>query len=306
MAEIIDLHIHSNHSDGLLSPQEIVNVAVQCELQAISITDHDNISAIRIARNASADTNVEVVPGIELSACENKQELHILGYFINDTCLQLIEYLAFLKDERLKRARRILEKLQVLGIDISLEEVLQQTANGNIIRPHIADILVARGHATSRGEAFYRFIGDKAAAYVPKTYLTPEEAIHLLHLAGGVSFLAHPPLEFVGKNLNRWVKHGLDGLEVFHPRFSVGQILELRTLAQKNHLLESGGSDFHGEQGNRPQIGTGDVPVALLHKIKAYHQDLPGHWLPELTRFKSKSQAKTTLLQRSLAVIDSK
>ncbi|MCI0513531.1 PHP domain-containing protein [candidate division KSB1 bacterium] len=306
MAEFIDLHIHSTHSDGLLTPEEIVTVAVQCKLQAISITDHDNISAIRVATNASAGTSVEVVPGIELSACENKQELHILGYFINDSCPQLIEYLAFLKDERLKRARRILEKLQGIGIDIHLEEVLQHTTNGNIVRPHIADILVARGHANSRGDAFYRFIGDKAAAYVPKTYLTPEEAIQLIHLAGGVSFLAHPPLDFVGINLNRWVKHGLDGLEVFHPRFGPGQILELRTLALKNHLLESGGSDFHGEQGNRPQIGAGDVPVALLQKMKAYHQDLPPHWLPGLIRFKPKSQAKSSLLNRSLAVIDPK
>jgi len=265
----IDLHIHSNHSDGVLSPEQIVDLAANRNLWAISITDHDNISAVEIAQQYSQELGIYVIPGVEFSAHQDAyDDIHFLGYFFNPRNNQLREYIARLHFERLKRAKRILAILRQIGVSIRLEEVQRKAVNGPIGRPHIADLLIEKGFARNYWEAFYHYIGDKAIAFVPKYQLTPVKIINLIHAAGGLAVLAHPRFEIIEQYLPFWVENGLDGIEVIHPRFSHLQIECLKEIADRFKLLKTGGSDCHGKD-NGARLGNYLVPYRYFEQMKA-------------------------------------
>ncbi len=245
----VDLHMHTNHSDGVYSPSEIVNKAKEAGLEAISISDHDSINGIEEAIETGNSIGVEVIPGVEISSEYNGKEVHILGYFINIKDPEFKRYLQFFREERVKRAERILEKLDNLGLHLTFDDVMEVAKNSAIGRPHIAKAMHAKGLVSSYYEAFNKYIGNGCPAYEKKVHLSPESAYKIITDAGGLSFIAHPAFmqEDVLKDL---IESGVDGIEVYHPSHPAQKVKFYKGIVSEYYLLESGGSDYHGGQRN--------------------------------------------------------
>jgi hypothetical protein len=241
----IDLHTHTNHSDGYYSPIELIQKVKQAGLDIISITDHDNLSAIHEAASVGKDFGVEVIPGLEVSSDIGDREVHILGYFIDPNNHELERYLKFFREERLKRAIRIVNKLKALGFSISIEDVLEQAKNSAIGRPHIAQAMLERGLISNYYEAFNKYIGNNCPAYEKKVHISPQSVVKIIGDAGGLSFIAHPG-NMPESLIKELIEEGVDGIEVIHPSHNAHQIKFYKGIVNEYFLLESGGSDFHG------------------------------------------------------------
>ena len=241
----VDLHIHTTHSDGFYSPAEIVKKAKTKGIDTISITDHDNLSAIDEAISIGRELGVEVIPGVEISSDVRDKEIHILAYFIETDNKELDRYLNFFREERIKRAIRIVNRLNNLGFSITLNDVMDKAGNSAVGRPHIAQAMLEKGLVNSYYEAFNKYIGNGCPAYEKKVHLSPQSAFKIINDAGGLSFIAHPGYmpEVLLKQL---IEAGVDGIEVIHPSHSPQQIKFYRGIVNEYFLLESGGSDFHG------------------------------------------------------------
>jgi predicted metal-dependent phosphoesterase TrpH len=243
---MVDLHTHTNRSDGLLPPEQVVRLAAQAGLRAVAVTDHDEIGALEVAVALGKQLGIEVIPGVELSVSHNGYDIHILGYLIDFRKARLLEFLNFFQSERVRRVHRILEKLNALGCPVPLEAVLRKAGAGSIGRPHIADALVETGHVPSYQEAFNRFIADGKPAFVPKVRISAAEAVAIIHEAQGLACLAHPGQNLTEPIILDVIKAGVDGIEVVHPKHTATQRELYRRLAKIYNLLETGGSDFHG------------------------------------------------------------
>ena len=241
----VDLHTHTNHSDGFYSPIELIQIVKKAGIDTISITDHDNLSAVHEAASVAKDFGVDIIPGLEVSSDIGDREVHILGYFVDPDNRELERYLKFFREERLKRAIRIINKLKGLGFSISIEDVLEQAKNSAIGRPHIAQAMLDKGLITHYYEAFNKYIGNNCPAYEKKVHISPQRVVKIISDAGGLSFIAHPGYmpEFLLKEL---IEEGIDGIEVTHPSHNSNQVKFYRGIVSEYFLLESGGSDFHG------------------------------------------------------------
>jgi predicted metal-dependent phosphoesterase TrpH len=291
MAERFDLHVHSTASDGTYTPTELVREAKRKRLTAIALTDHDTVEGIAEARREGEVLGIEVLAGIELSVVEDDgaRQMHILGLGTEPTP-SLVERLEVLSRERRERGLRMVERLRDLGIDLPDEVVLEIAGHSSVGRPHVAQSLVKIGICKTQQEAFDRFIGRTGPAYVGRRALTAREAIDLIHSAGGIASLAHPPLS-VGVDgaggLSRFVSEpvrlGLDGIEIQHPSHSPKQRRKLRQLAREHGLIETGGSDFHGDHKPEVQLGRGrgnvqvgpEVFEAVVDAIRARREGRP-------------------------------
>ena len=262
----IDLHAHTTFSDGDLTPEELVQRAVARRIAALSITDHDSIEALPLAR-AAAGSALELIPGIEISTSENGLDLHILGYYIEAASPGMATRLARFREERGERMRRMVERLGQLGIRVELEDVLEIAGQGVIGRPHLAEALVRAGHAETADDAFRRLLGTHGLAYVPRPAFPAAEAIGLIHEAGGVSVLAHPGPGLVDSVMEGLAARGLDGIEVWHPQHGALTVRRYQALAARLGLLETGGSDFHGEH-RSVDLGDVAVPERVLATLK--------------------------------------
>lgn len=264
-----DLHCHSTASDGLLTPWELVKAAAERRLMAIGITDHDTTSGWDEAVKAGSQYGVDVLKGIELNTDYAGIEVHILGYEIDPNTRVLQEKLQILRNARYDRVFAILNKLQDQGIDISRTEIQKITVGESVGRPHIAQALVNKGVVKTIREAFDRYIGFGAPAYVPRYKQSPEEGIALIREAGGVAILAHPGVHGLSKNIPQWIKSGLQGIEVTHSEHSLEDERHYRELAEQYNLLMTGGSDYHGEA-RKPGIHLGDwgTPYEVVEKIR--------------------------------------
>jgi hypothetical protein len=264
-----DLHLHTHHSDGVHSPYEIVRRARNAGLSAISITDHDNVAAIDEAVAWGRQMGVEVVTGVELSVALGEKDVHLLAYFFDHTNRELLDYLTFFRHERLKRAERIVEKLNKINVPLRMEAVLDQAGIGSVGRPHIASALVEKGLIDTYHEAFLKYIGTGAPAYEKKYQLNPEEAVRLITAAGGLTFLAHPGKYTSEAELLRLIHAGVDGIEVVHPSHSEAQQAHYRRVIDQYFLLESGGSDYHGgKKSDDDAIGTFTVPIFVVDQMR--------------------------------------
>jgi 3',5'-nucleoside bisphosphate phosphatase len=269
MSKRADLHIHSQFSDGVLSPIEIVTKAKQANLEVISITDHDSVSGIEAAIEAGRDIGVEVVAGIELSANYNGTEVHILGYFIDYKNKELVSSLAGFRNERLKRAERIVGKLNDMKIPITIESVMGHVTGDSVGRPHIANTLVEGGHADSYHQAFDKYIGDGRPAYEQKWNFSPADTIKLISQVGGLSFLAHPGKSTSEEMIVQLINAGLDGIEVVHPSHTPDLVYYYKGIVDEYCLLESGGSDYHGgERGDDGTFGQYSVPIPVVDLMR--------------------------------------
>uniref|UniRef100_A0A832MJM1 PHP domain-containing protein n=1 Tax=Eiseniibacteriota bacterium TaxID=2212470 RepID=A0A832MJM1_UNCEI len=262
----VDLHTHTTFSDGALDPEALVALAVERGLAALAVTDHDSVEALPRAR-AAAPSTLEIVPGIEVSTTAAGLDLHVLGYYVDPEHAGLRARLERFRGERVARAEAILARLADLGHAVARDEVLALAGHGVVGRPHVAQALVRAGHVATVDEAFRRFLAPHGAAYVPRPAFRPEEAIALIHGAGGVSVLAHPGAALGDTLAERLVAAGLRGVEVWHPQHAAPAMRRWRAFAARFGLIATGGSDFHGP-GRGAALGDLPVPWTALAGLK--------------------------------------
>jgi predicted metal-dependent phosphoesterase TrpH len=259
----VDLHMHSTASDGSRAPADVVLAARKASLAAIALTDHDSVAGLAEARDAGAQLDVRVINGVELSAVEGDTETHILGLHLADTGV-LDRGLGELRNMRERRATRIVERLNELGVQVEYADVLSQANGGALGRPHVARAMVASGWATDLRDAFDRYLGAGRPAYVAKDQLSMPDAIAMIHAAGGLAVLAHPGSFGTRERLEALVQLGLDGVEVKHPGHSSSDTTRLKGLVALLGLVPSGGSDWHGAAEGPRTIGMMQVPPEWL------------------------------------------
>ncbi len=269
----VDLHIHTTASDGVKRPSEIVRYAKTRGLQAIAITDHDTIEGLEEGLKEGERLNFEVIPGVEISAEYPTGSMHILGYFFDIHHPLLNERLKYLQKVRAERNPKIAEKLNQLGLKLTFEEVLKASGGGQVGRPHFAKVLIEKGYVRNFQEAFDRFLKKGAPAYVDKLRYTPREALHFIEEAKGVSVLAHPnTLGLQGyaqleELILKLIDMGLKGIEVYYPEHSSLEVEQYKMLAERHGLLVTGGTDYHGIEGNELEIGVGRGDMRLPYSM---------------------------------------
>lgn len=257
----IDLHAHTNVSDGTLSPTALVQRAADAGLVALAVTDHDHVGGLGEARAAGGRLGVEIVPGIELSVEHRGHDVHLLGYLIDERDAALLARLDALRETRARRAERIVEKLNAHGVAITMADVRRHAHEGAAVgRPHVARALVDGGAVASVQEAFDVWLADGKPANVPKAKLAAKDAIDMLHAAGGVAVIAHavtlpePARETI---VREFAALGLDGIEVWHSKHEAPERARFTAWAQALDLVQTGGSDYHGDNKPAVQLGTG-------------------------------------------------
>lgn len=263
-----DLHLHTIFSDGTYTPPELISKSSKAGLSAISVVDHDTVEGINPVSEEAKKVNIEVLPGIELSAELDGVEIHILGYLIDYTNENLIERLKNLKKNRIARIYKIVDKLKEAGITINPQSIFDIAGSGTVGRLHVARALVKEKKVSSIFEAFKKYIGDKCPAYVLGFKFLPQEAIKLIKDAGGIPVLAHPYCINNEKLIYKFIEDGIMGLEVYYPEHSQSMINFYLDLAKKNNLLVTGGSDCHGNAKPEVRIGSIKIPYELVEKLK--------------------------------------
>lgn len=272
----IDLHTHSNFSDGTMTPTELVALARHKKISALALTDHDTMAGTPEAILAGVEMGVEIIPGIEISVLYNQVEYHVLGYWADPRNSPLAAALSRLQGARAERNAKILEKLKALGIPVTAEELQLVSEQGQTGRPHIARILVQRGVVRTMTQAFDQFLKKGEAAYVSRFAYGAAEAVALIRQAGGLAVLAHPAqndpeLIRLPVVLADLVPAGLEGIELYYPTHSHKVKKRMRALATEYDLLLTGGSDYHGEVRPGTSLAGGGnifVPPELLEKMK--------------------------------------
>lgn len=267
MNKLADLHLHTHFSDGTFSPEQLVEEAKKASLSAIAVTDHDCVLGINPAKDA-ANGALEIIPGIELSAEIDSNEIHILGYFIDQNFPPLVTELVKINEIRRNRIYDILDKLRKLGIDLDPQDVFNIAGRGSVSRLHIARAMFNRGVISNIYEAFARYIGNDGPAYVGNFSLTPKEAIQLILAAKGVPVLAHPHNSSCDELIPGFVRVGLKGLEVYYPEYSEVITRYYLQIANKYGLLVTGGSDCHGDAKPDVKVGKVSIPYELVEKLK--------------------------------------
>lgn len=280
---LIDLHTHTTASDGSLTPSELLKLAYEKGLKAVAVTDHDTLAGLPEAIEAGRELGVELVPGVEISAHFKPGTMHILGYDFDFKDPVLIDTLKKLQQGRRTRNPRIVEKLNSMGMDISMREIEDLAGDGQIGRPHFARLMVDKGYAHSVNDAFDRFLSKSRPAYVEKFKLTPVEAMDMIRQAGGAPVLAHPftlnidngRLEEVLTDLK---SAGLVGLEVYYSEHNDEMTGGYLKLARKLDLAPTGGSDYHGNNKDEISIGSGcgnlDLPYQLLVDLRKKRKEV--------------------------------
>ncbi len=257
----IDLHIHSMLSDGTDSPKSIVDKAKDLGINCISITDHDCIGAIKIAKDYAQNNGIKYINGVELSTF-SVSEIHILGYCFDENNSALLEKLDYFEKKRKERAEVILDRLFDLGVKLSRDTLPVDSAS--VGRLHIAKMMVEQGYAASVPEAFDRYLGVNGKAYCPSKRITPLQGVQLIKQAKGFSVIAHPLRFLQQKNLRPLIEglkpFGLEGIEAYYPTHDKSVTDELNSLARRYKMLTTGGTDYHGENRN---IELGSVDVRL-------------------------------------------
>lgn len=269
---MIDLHLHTTASDGLLTPAALVARAASAGLDVISVTDHDTAAGLDEAAAAARRHEVRLVTGIEVTAVEGGRDVHILGYFLDPASLPLAAFLGAQRADRVRRVREMSERLRSLGCGIDEESILARAAGTarSVGRPAVADALVAAGHAADRDDAFRRWLAHGRPAFVPRRGASADEVVGVIHEAGGIASLAHPGVLAEDDLIPRLAAGGLDALEVWHSDHDVRQCEHYAALSRRFGLAMSGGSDFHGDGVHRAnQLGAVALPPGEFARLEA-------------------------------------
>lgn len=272
-----DLHTHTSASDGLNSPAENVELAKRLGLSAVAITDHDTVAGIAEALAAGERLGIKVVPGIEISTVAEGIDIHVLGYFVNHEDPAFLERLRGLRAVRDQRNERIIGNLNRLGVPVTMEEVKRRMKEKHgpeqsVGRPHIADVLVAKGFAADIRDAFAKYLAEGAAAYAVVERIAPLTAFDWIREAGGAPVIAHPGLYGNDGLVVSLLKEGKPaGLEVYHSDHSEQDERKYAQMADELGLIATGGSDYHGvrqETAFHGEMGGKTVDSVILHKLK--------------------------------------
>lgn len=268
---MIDLHTHTNASDGRLTSHELVQRAWMAGIRVLGITDHDTIAGLASGRQAAAAFGLTLIEGVEVTAVENARDVHVLGYFVDPADASLAAFLARQREQRTARVTEIGARLARIGAPIDIPRLLaSREAREAIGRPAIAAALVAAGHATSQADAFDRFLGERGAAWVPREGPSVAQVVDVLHRGGAVVSLAHPALNRCDARIREWAAAGLDAIEVFHSEHSPDDVARYQSMAVELNLAVTGGSDYHGhDHGARAHLGSVTLPPEELDRLKA-------------------------------------
>jgi predicted metal-dependent phosphoesterase TrpH len=264
-----DLHLHTQFSDGTYSPEEMVSQARLHGLGALALTDHDTVEGCPRAAAACENAGIEFIPGTELTAEQDGNELHILGYLIDIQNPRLLSEIGKFQHVRQNRIREMVARLNHLNVPLRVEAVFELANCRAPGRPHVARALVQAGLCASLDEAFERFLKKNRPAFVPKFKMSAAVAIELIHQAGGVAVMAHPGLNRTDQVIPGMVEAGLDGIECFHTKHSPTTSEHYLEIAERFHLLVTGGSDCHGLSKGRPLIGNVKLPYERVEKLKS-------------------------------------
>lgn len=246
---MIDLHLHTTASDGMLTPAKLVALAQARGVRTLSITDHDTMAGVPAAAEAAAAVGLEFLPGVEITAVSDHRDVHLLGYFLDANPPGLAPFLKEQRDQRVDRARTMAARLLDLGAPIDIDQIIESARANDcaVARPLIARALVAAGCVGNEREAFDRWIGDGKPAFVPREGASPTDVVRLISSSGGISAVAHPGLLRRDDLIPSLVKAGLTAIEVYHPEHNRATQTHYVKLAIQHQLAVSGGSDFHGE-----------------------------------------------------------
>ena len=275
---MIDLHCHSTFSDGSLTPEQLIAEAAKIGLVALALTDHDTTAGLPRFLAAAADTAVRAVPGVELSVDCSSGVMHMLGYWMDLENPELLRQMAWIRDGREMRNQAMLEKLNALGFAMTWAEVQGFAGEDVVGRPHFAQVMLQKGYAKDKNEAFDKWLGDGKPGYADRPRLTAEVAVALIRQAGGVAVLAHPYSLHVGKDamaslLIELAAAGLAGVECYYSEHSADLTKEYLAMARQANLVPTGGSDFHGEVSPGIHLGVGFgglcVPDEVLGQLEA-------------------------------------
>ena len=275
---MIDLHCHSTFSDGSLTPEQLIEEAAKIGLAALALTDHDTTAGLPRFLAAAAVTAVRAVPGVELSVDCSSGVMHMLGYWMDVANPELVRQMAWIRDGREMRNQAMLEKLNALGFAMTWAEVQGFAGEDVVGRPHFAQVMLQKGYAKDKNEAFDKWLGDGKPGYADRPRLTAEVAVALIRQAGGVAVLAHPYSLHVGKDamaslLIELAAAGLAGVECYYSEHSADLTKEYLAMARQANLVPTGGSDFHGEVSPGIHLGVGFgglcVPDEVLGQLEA-------------------------------------
>lgn len=264
-----DLHLHTNFSDGTFTPEQLALQAQKHGLACIALTDHDTVAGCVRGAAACAGVGMEFIPGTELTAEHDDTEVHILGYFLDTQNRTLLAEIATFQTVRKRRIHEMVARINELGIPLRVEMVFALANCESPGRPHVARTLVKEGLVRNLDEAFERFLKKGRPAWVPKSKMSARESVDLLHQAGGLAVMAHPGLNRTDDIIPALVEAGLDGIECFHTKHSTTMAERYLEIADRFHLLVTGGSDCHGFSKVKPLIGTVKLPYEHVEKLKA-------------------------------------
>jgi predicted metal-dependent phosphoesterase TrpH len=277
----LDLHTHTNASDGRLAPAALVALAGQVDVTTLAITDHDTTDGLAEARAAAGAAGVEIITGIEFGCDMPHGEVHMLGYLFDATHPALRARLAWLREGRVERGRAMVAKLNALGLPIRWERVQAIAGAGSVGRPHVAQALIEAGVVADTNEAFSRYLAWGGPAYVPRRRLTPPDVIALIREAGGVVSLAHPAhIPDLEAQLAPLAAAGLAGLETYYGEYDAPTVTWLAGLAARFNLVPTGGSDYHAREiKDHAMLGAG--PPVPLDTVARLRERLPAAATPE-------------------------
>lgn len=263
-----DLHLHTYHSDGTRSPREVIDAAKTHGLGIVAISDHDNLAAWFEIKPYADSSGITLIPAMELSCIFSGADVHILAYAFDPTDERIEKRLAEFRNTRARRGHEMIGRLRELGVEVNPERVDQLAGGGAMGRPHIARAMVEAGHVTSVDEAFDRYLGWGKPAFVDKQRFSIEEAVELIHSAGGLTSIAHPAVyPNHAKIVPQVLDAGIDGVEVFHPDVDETERERYRNLARFRGKMITGGSDDHGTAKSTQTLGTIRVPEDLIAPI---------------------------------------
>lgn len=273
----VDLHAHSDRSDGTYTPSELLDYAVEKKLNAIALTDHDSIDGLDEFLSRAEGKPIEAVPGIEFSTAYQGKDVHLVGLFIDYKSEAMKGALDEFCRSRDNRNRRMCELLCEHGVEITYEEMCETYPDAVLTRAHYGALMISKGYVKSMAEAFDRYIGDHAKCYIPREKVTPVMAVDLVRRCGGVPILAHPPLYHMSEErldalVHELAENGLVGIEVLYSTYHERERRQMAGLAEKYDLLWSGGSDFHGAHKQGLDLGCGygslEVPEEIYQRLK--------------------------------------
>ena len=268
LSQRADLHVHTTFSDGMLNPGDVVENALEMGLGAISITDHDCVEGILPALEAAKGKDIEIVPGVEMSAAAGDYEIHILGYFINPEDADLMELLSKMKENRVERIKSILDLLEKEGFALDEDRVFENVVNGTVGRMHLARIMVEKGFVKNHYEAFDKYLGNGKPCCLRHVRLDFTKAISMIRSAGGVAVIAHPGTMGSDDLFSDYVTAGLGGIEVYHIKHRKQEINRYLSIAENHGLIATGGSDCHGSVPGRLLMGRATVDISTVELLR--------------------------------------